>query len=1626
MRNLTPSKIYKKISSTLLDKSFLSWISLSEELIERHLENVSFLTNLELIVTNHDYSCKSVLTLCKNLLYDVTKKEPPKDWIYYTYQFTLNKSFPEAVEIKLDEDLNKGAIIYLQILTIILDFEKKDINKSKTLKYPLVLLKEKEYKKFEGMYEYRKFKKIFNENYVYEMMKLHREVTGHNSIDHISGVHYVAMHIARQLNYFGLPIDLSRVSGAAAGHDIGKYGCKGKELKRVPYLHYYYTDLWFKKYNIPYIGHIATNHSTWDLELENLSIESLVLIYSDFRVKNRKTNGKKEMHIYSLEESFNIILNKLDNVDDAKEKRYRRVYAKLRDFENYMLDIGVSVDINKKTNPIQQRKHTSLMQNEEIIENIKYLSVNHNINLMHKLRTDSSLSSILELARSENDWKKLRGYLNILEEYSTHLTQSQKLITLNFLYDLLMNKEDDIRKQSAELMGILIATFDEEYRKEVPPDVTLKPSDTTSYDLLDKYINLMLYPDHKIIEGHRKWIGYSLRILILSLCSHCNKDQRKKYRDILLRYYEDPEDEDVQFYLLQTAKYIPSITLIDKSIESLYNFFIKMIQSESVNIRLSALERTHSLLFRINKEFSFTDKLREIFSNKVTKSPIAAENFLNYKIAKKLNLNKDILNKYLKFFKDDNDKTSDIFLKNLKSATNWVSKKIHIELLLDKIINNPDINGLHTAMHFCNLIKVSAIENVRNHAGDALVKMFPILPLDQRNDVTIELLRALEIQGYHFTKYIPYYLGQLILYLQPKELDELLDDFTDKIKHSNRQINFLVLKTIGIAIQFYPKYKILFKEEEDIYAKRQIKMLGILLNGLVSYDTQVRQKAFRIIGKEIFGSKELTLKQKNIIFKLVAKKILNLLPGIEENELLFLNNAASLNHIYRFISDYTFFQDKIKLDKNKKIAFFPGTFDPFSLGHKQIAKAIRDKGFEVYLAVDEFSWSKRTQPHILRRKIIEMSIADELNIYLYPQDIPINIANPDDLKNLKESFNHKDIHIVVGSDVILNASCYKIPKEEYSIHNFSHIIFERKKTYSSPDDNEELNKAITELNKNIVRLTLPTQYEDISSTQIRSNIDKNRDITELIDPLAQSYIYKYGIYRREPQYKSIIQTKSIDIKIIDDIDDSLINHLSENFFDDPNESFVKLKKLKSKLSPRFLIIRDINNHGKILGFSAFHWVRSSMLFKQFHDHNVSEYVREKAVGRIIVLDGVFIDDTSNINNLYQIVLTETLSFCLARDYNYAIYYNSLDEYSRPSLQETLKLQGFEQLPYGNKNNPVFVVSMSNPCTLNLDLESIIKEPFRNNKNVRKSILRSRKRLQRALTKLYPGQLILSFDRDVLYEKLVEKICETNDVPIIQSSPRKLGPYMCVPFGSILNGNIVPNTVTKSMHTEKRFTPDIEKFDIGPFPYYMSLKNQIRMIHSFSRSVILVDDLLNKGYRVKAIDPLIKEENIDVKKIIVGILSGRGKELMDIQDRDVDSAYFIPNLKVWFNENSLYPFIGGDTVWRGFYPERNLLPSVNFVLPYASPTFIKETSNEAIYQLSETCIKNSIDILGTIEKEYRETHERNLTLKHLGEAFISPRCPDHGKSIDYDLNLKASEYLKNDLEHLKRIESIIKK
>lgn len=121
---------------------------------------------------------------------------------------------------------------------------------------------------------------------------------------------------------------------------------------------------------------------------------------------------------------------------------------------------------------------------------------------------------------------------------------------------------------------------------------------------------------------------------------------------------------------------------------------------------------------------------------------------------------------------------------------------------------------------------------------------------------------------------------------------------------------------------------------------------------------------------------------------------------------------------------------------------------------------------------------------------------------------------------------------------------------------------------------------------------------------------------------------------------------------------------------------------------------------------------------------------------------------------------------------------------------------------------------------------------------------------------------------------------------------------------------------------------------------------------------------------------------------MGYLTGMGRDLMEQLGYPVDGIYYLPNLRMRFVESTLYPFIGGDTVRRAEPLSGGLQPSVNRILPYASPEFGPMDGSTA-WELSLCCLENARDILLALETEFRSLYARTLTLNRLGEAVILP-------------------------------------
>ncbi|MFC2661750.1 MAG: hypothetical protein ACFNYI_01255, partial [Eubacterium sp.] len=162
-----------------------------------------------------------------------------KQWLEDAVQYVLSGIFPGEPEPENLEEKKTGILFLLNVLRSQFHMERKYLRFDPHFDFHVLSLKN--VKKNGYTQDYVKMLQVAKEYYVYEMMRIHSEITPFDALAHIGGVHWVAMYMAYQLAAVGEPVDLGLISGAAAGHDIGKYGCRGDDEKRVPYLHYYYT-----------------------------------------------------------------------------------------------------------------------------------------------------------------------------------------------------------------------------------------------------------------------------------------------------------------------------------------------------------------------------------------------------------------------------------------------------------------------------------------------------------------------------------------------------------------------------------------------------------------------------------------------------------------------------------------------------------------------------------------------------------------------------------------------------------------------------------------------------------------------------------------------------------------------------------------------------------------------------------------------------------------------------------------------------------------------------------------------------------------------------------------------------------------------------------------------------------------------------------------------------------------------------------------------------------------------------------------------------------------------------------------------------------------------------------------
>ncbi len=1547
---------------------------LSQKTLRAYGREAGFPEALEAFHPAGRVHCGRLLSLCRPLL-DRLSPEPPGGWLPFFYEALSHGLYPDPGRPADTRGQRQALWLFTALLEQQLAAEARRCPRDPLSDVPALTPEELAASRLAD--EYGRFQEAIRTDHFLALLRLGRDIMPFDPASHTIGVHHVALSAARQAAQAGLPVDVALVSAAALSHDIGKFGCRGPDARRIPYLHYYYTWQWLADHDCPAIAHVAANHSTWDLEFENLPLESLLLIYADFRVRGTREDGREVIRIHSLADAYDMIFSKLADMTDVKRRRYETVYCKLRDFETFLRVRGVDPDGDRLL-PAAPRPDAALLDLPGALDALCDLTFSHSVELMHTVTVDASFEQLLEDARSEKNLNRIRIYLHLFSEYHTYMTGANKRLVLGLLYELLMHQQGDVRRRAATLMGRILANSGPRYRKELPsnaPNEAMAPTLlaflTESVELWERYLEGCLHPDHKISVKHALRISNSLKIIAESLFLSCAADEAAHYLAPLLERLWTARGQD-RFVLADTFLHVPVALLDEAQRRRTLEALKPMAADGELRLQIAALRCLERLL-------QADSRLAEDVAACLPAVAGSGESAVQY-LAGRL---------WTALGRPEQapplPEASQLYLANLKNAVHWSVKLTHIELLCDDARRCPQ-GAFHTAMHLSNLLSVSEHLPVRMKAGEGLLAIADLLTLDQRNEIVVDLLRELETGQEEVSRYIPQYLGPLLCSLPDKEVEEGLTFLEDFVRSSSVSPARAALLTLGNILTNLARSG----RAGDALATR---VVGLLLKGVAHYDDTIHQTALSVLCRDVLGDESVPLATRRACFLGLGKKLLTLLAEPRAGQLTFFTRAATLNHLYRFLVVCQVELGPFPFPDLRPVAFFPGTFDPFSSGHKRIVEEIHALGFDVYLAIDEFSWSKRTLARLQRRQIASMSVADLLDVFVFPDDVPVNIAMAEDLAHLASLFPRQALYLVAGSDVIRHASAYRTDAPG-SAADYNHILFSRDEPGEA--DRRPLSEVIR---GKLITLSLPAYYETVSSTRIREYVDKNMDISMLVDPLVQNYIYENGLYLRAPQFKNMLAPQELYFQWQRGIPAAIADQ-------------VRRLDCLPEGAETYTVLLISRTTGRLRGWALGHTVRAGALYDALGSLESASAVRRHTSGRVLMVDAA--RDAGRNRDLCRALVNELLVRSLLDDHTYALYQapRSGTDLLGPILPEL----GFLPVP-GSPG--VQVVDMRMPMTFVQDVFLRIKDPHHDDPAVRQAVLATRPRMRLALARLFPGRLVLSFDAEILNQALLTKVQACNGVLDVPAGQRRLGPYMCVPYGKILSGEIVPNTVTKTLHADKVYGEDLRSFRILEYPGYSNLHNQARTIKSFRRPVLLVDDLLHKGYRMEKLDPIFKEEDVEIDRIIVGIMSARGQDLMTRQGRQVECEYFVPNLSYWFTESLLYPFLGGDST-EGQRRTEGMLSSINLILPYEFPEYLRGAQEHDLRVLSLTALENTRAILLALEERHQAVFSTSLTLKRLAEAVDQPRIPDKGRHLQYNLAMPASFYVEDDIASLRRI------
>ena len=138
--------------------------------------------------------CARVLDLCREDLERLDGPEPEEGWLPYCYDFARRLLFPEKDARPAH---GAGAVFFLSVLQVLLDAERELLDYDPA--WDFVPPGPEELEDCPAAPQFGQMMRLWRREFVYEMMRLGLEVTPYRTLEHIVGVHHVAVTAGRAL-----------------------------------------------------------------------------------------------------------------------------------------------------------------------------------------------------------------------------------------------------------------------------------------------------------------------------------------------------------------------------------------------------------------------------------------------------------------------------------------------------------------------------------------------------------------------------------------------------------------------------------------------------------------------------------------------------------------------------------------------------------------------------------------------------------------------------------------------------------------------------------------------------------------------------------------------------------------------------------------------------------------------------------------------------------------------------------------------------------------------------------------------------------------------------------------------------------------------------------------------------------------------------------------------------------------------------------------------------------------------------------------------------------------------------------------------------------------------------------